>query len=83
MKSLWKLENITKQIYERFKVSVPMAFDEDARTLHESQNECYACGEEFGRNSLSKVRDHCHYTGKYQGALHSKFNLRLKRTRTR
>ena len=29
-----------------------------------------------------KVRDHCHYTGKYRGALHSYCNLRLKRTRT-
>ena len=59
-----------------------MAFDVDARRLHESQNECYTCGEEFGRNSLSKVRDQCHYTGKYRGALHSKCNLRLKCTRT-
>ena len=31
---------------------------------------------------LGKVCDHCHYTGKYRGALHSKCNLRLKRTRT-
>ena len=31
---------------------------------------------------MKKVRDHCHYTGKYRGALHSKCNLRLKRTRT-
>ena len=28
------------------------------------------------------MRDYCHYTGKYRGALHSKCNLRLKRTRT-
>ena len=31
---------------------------------------------------MRKVRDHCHYTGKYRGALHSKCNLRLKTTRT-
>ena len=29
-----------------------------------------------------KVRDHCHYTGKYRGALHNECNLKLKRTRT-
>ena len=23
-----------------------------------------------------KVRDHCHYTGKYRGAVHSIFNVR-------
>lgn len=74
-----KLEEITKQIYERFKVSVPMVFDEDARKLRESYNECYACNTSFNGD---KVWDHCHYTGKYRGALHSKCNLRLKRTRT-
>ena len=61
-----------------------MIFDEDAKKSHESQDECYACGEEFDEKNVNmrKVRDHCHYTGKYRGALHSKCNLRLKRTRT-
>ena len=27
---------------------------------------------------MSKVRDHCHYTGKYRGTLHSKCNLEYK-----
>ena len=56
-----------------------MIFDNDARRLHESLTKCYACGDELGDD---KVRDHCHYTGKYRGALHSKCNLKLKRTRT-
>ena len=25
-----------------------------------------------------KVRDHCHYTGKYRGAVHDIYNLRYK-----
>ena len=74
-----KLEGITKKIYETFKDPKPMIFDEVAKRLHESQDECHACGEKFKGD---KVRDHCHYTGKYRGALHSKCNLRLKRTRT-
>ena len=79
-----KLEEVTKKIYETFKESKPMIFDEAAKGLHESQDECYACGEKFDEKkvNLKKVRDHCHYTGKYRGALHSKCNLRLKRTRT-
>ena len=76
------LEEITESIYERLKVSVPMVFDEIAKELHESQNECYACNEKFGDGDMRKVRDHCHYTGKYRGALHSKCNLRLRRSRT-
>ena len=78
-----KLEEVTKKIYETFKEPVPMIFDEAAKRLHESQHECYA-GEEFDDEDVNKrkVRDHCHYTGKHRGALHSKCNLRLKRTRT-
>ena len=79
-----KLEEVTKKIYETFKESRPMIFDEAAKRLHESQYECYACGEKFDEKkvSLKKVRDHCHYTGKYRGAPYSKCNLRLERTRT-
>ena len=29
-------------------------------------------------NNDNKVRDHCHYTGKYRGAAHNKCNLRYK-----
>lgn len=42
-----KLEEVTKYIYEKFKISVPMIFDEVAKELHDSQSECYACGEKF------------------------------------
>ena len=64
-----KLEKVTKNIYETFKESKPMIFDETARKLHDSQNECYACGEKFNDKSFEykKVRDHCHFTGKYRG----------------
>ena len=79
-----KLEEVTKKMYEIFKEPRPMIFDEAAEKLHDSQHECYACGEKFDdtKISLTKVREHCHYTGKYRGALHNKCNLRLKRTRT-
>ena len=78
-----ELERISKVIYERFKESKKMIFDEKAKKLHDSQSRCYACDEEFDNSKeYCKVRDHCHYTGKYRGALHSKCNLRLKRTKT-
>ena len=42
---------------------------------------CYICKKEFSTNndeSYHKVRDHCHYTGKFRGVTHSIFNLRYK-----
>ena len=79
-----KLEEVTKEIYETFKIPVKMIFDEEAKKFHESLTECYACGKTFdeGDFNMTKVRDHCHYTGKYRGALHLLCNLRLKRVRT-
>ena len=48
-----KLEEVTKKIYETFKEPKPMIFDEAAKKLHESQNECYACGEKFKSTTLT------------------------------
>lgn len=76
-----ELEKVTKKIYETFKDQRKMVFDEEAKRLHDSQDRCYACEGKFGKGELSKVRDHCHYTGKYRGALHSKCNLKMRRSR--
>ena len=46
------------------------------------QKVCYICTKEFDNNDndkkQQKVRDHCHYTGKYRGAAHNICNLRYK-----
>ena len=47
-----KLEEVTKKIYETFKESKPMIFDEAAKKLHESQHECYVCAEKFNCKSV-------------------------------
>ena len=39
--------------------------------------ECHICFEKFSSKDR-KVRDHCHYTGKYRGAAHSSCNLRYR-----
>ena len=39
--------------------------------------ECHICFKRFSPKDR-KVRDHCHYTGKYRGAAHSSCNLRYR-----
>ena len=54
--------------------------------LYEMQKVCYICRKIFSTDKndknvfklYHKVRDHCHYTGKFRGAAHSICNLRYK-----
>ena len=54
---------------------------EEKKTYRE-QKVCYICRKRFSTDDNNKkyhkVRDHCHYTGKYRGAAHDICNLRYK-----
>ena len=52
----------------------------EEKIYHNKQKICYICNKEFKNNDKKnyKVRDHCHYTGKYRGAAHNICNLRYK-----
>ena len=43
---------------------------------YQNSNDCSICNQKI--KYKDKVRDHCHITGKYRGAAHSKCNLKLK-----
>ena len=49
---------------------------------HNKQEVCYICKKGFSTDDsnkkYNKVRDHCHYSGKYRGAAHDICNLRYK-----
>ena len=46
---------------------------------YEKQKLCHICKKEFcGHKNKKKVRDHCHFTGKFRGAAHSGCYLRYK-----
>ena len=70
--------------YEKKKEMILLT-DEEKET-HENQEICYVCEKEFCTDENNKkefklkqkVRDHCHYTGKYRGAAHSNCNLNYK-----
>lgn len=69
------VERIYKIIESASKNPSPMSFnDNDARSFDQAEY-CYLCS-----NLLvgDKVRDHCHFTGKYRGAVHSYCNLKFQ-----
>ena len=62
--------------YEK-KGIIPLTDEE--KESYEKPKVCYICKKEFSMdNKYYKVRDHCHYTGKFRGAAHSICNLRYK-----
>ena len=54
----------------------------EERKIYRKQKVCYICKREFGTDDNNKkyhkVKDHCHYTGKYRGAAHNTCSLRYK-----
>ena len=59
------------------KEMIPLS-PEEWKKFHESEV-CWLCKGKFGKKTFSKVRDHCHYTGKFRGAAHQSCNLKFKR----
>ena len=71
-------EHATKIINYEKKKMMPLTINEEI--YHNKRKICYICKKEFDNNDKKqqKVRDHCHYTGKYRGAAHNICNLRYK-----
>ena len=61
---------------------IPLTKEE--KDNYNKQNLCHICKKEFNNDMTEssslecKVRDHCHFTGKYGGAAHNTCNLRYK-----
>ena len=73
-------EHTTKIINYEKKDMIPLTKKEEKH--HNKQKVCYICKTEFNTDDNDKkhhkVRDHCHYTGKYRGAAHNIFNLKYR-----
>ena len=73
-------EHVTKIINYEKKEMIPLTKKEEKK--HNKQEVCYICKKRFSTDDNNKkyykVRDHCHYTGKYRGAAHDICNLRYK-----
>ena len=73
-------EHATKIINYEKKDMIPLTNKEEKH--HNEQEVCYICKKEFNTDDSDKkphkVKDLCHYTGKYRGAAHNICNLRYK-----
>ena len=65
--------------YEK-KEMIPLTKEEEK--IHNKQKGCHICRKEFNTDDKDKkyhkIKDNCHYTGKYRGAAHDICNLRYK-----
>ena len=77
------LELETRDIYNKyFKNEVPMKITRDELDEWRQTDVCHICEKTINgsdnSDSVVKVKDHCHLTGKYRGAAHQECNLKYK-----
>ena len=53
-----------------------IVFTEKDKKQFNKASYCWICGEELGND---RVRDHCHYTGRYRGPAHNSCNLKYRK----
>ena len=71
-------EHATRIInYENKKI---ISLTKEEKINYNKEKICHICKKEFDNDDKKnhKIRDHCHYTGKYRGAAHNICNLRYK-----
>ena len=54
-----------------------MIFGEKQKELFYKETTCWICNGEFDDDV--KIRDHCHFTGRYRGAAHNSCNLKYRK----
>ena len=72
---------VTRAIKYKQKDMDPLTAEQ--RKSHKEAKKCFICQKCFKKEDkedfkMRKVRDHCHYTGKYRGAAHSICNLQYR-----
>ena len=80
-KSFWIFKR-TRKKYKWFWKEKSVIIHEKKQKSHQDATKCYIYGEKITKNfskdkNHQKVKDHCHFTGKYRSAAHSIRNLRF------
>ena len=55
----------------------PMKITEEEQEQFNQASNCWICGQLL--NVQDRVRDHCHFTGRYRGAAHNRCNLKYRK----
>ena len=58
-----------------FKFPKSMIMTMHDKLVYANSTLCHICNEELGKD---RVRDHCHLSGKFRGAVHEVFNPKYK-----
>ena len=71
------VESLEKDVKEIANIpKADMIFGKEEAERFNKETECWICGEDLNDD---KVRDHCHFTGRYRGAAHNLCNLKYKK----
>ena len=69
-----RLEEDVKEIVKLGNKKIKIT-DEEEKEFNKA-SDCWICGEYLGKD---RVKDHCHYTGRYRGPAHNKCNLKYRK----
>ena len=69
-----KMIEVKDKIMNKMKENKPMIFNNNNQIDFNNATKCFICGKDFQQGDV-KVRDHCHFTGRYRGCAHQDCNL--------
>ena len=72
------IEEEVKRLYATFPQQPMIELADVLKREHKTAEKCHICLKEFNDPQNKKVRDHCHYTVLYRGAVHNNCNLKYR-----